>query len=438
MISNKVVKNASWIIICKIVRALLSLLITMLTARYFGPSNFGLINYAAAIVAFAEPIMQLGLNNTLVQEFITDPEKEGEALGSSIIMSLCSAVLCIAGIIVFVGLTNAGSTEAMLVCGLYSLCLIFQAIELSTYWFQSKLLSKYSSVVSLIGYFLVSVYKFILLATKQSIYWFAVSNAIDFAFIAVVLLVLYRRLGGQKLSFSFERCRKLFARSRPYIVSGLMVTIFAQTDKIMLKSMIGSDATGYYSAAVSCACMTGFVFAAIIDSMRPTILENKRVSQEAFENSMISLYSVIIFFSLIQSLLMTIGAELVIKLVYGAEYAAAVNPLRLVVWFTTFAYLGAVRNIWILAEEKQQYLWIINLLGALGNVLLNSLLIPGMGLMGAALASLATQIFTNIGTGYIIKPIRKNNELMLRSLNPKYIAGITGMLRRRLLRGKRG
>ena len=61
LINNKVFKNASWIIFCKIVQAVLNLVVTMLSARYLGPSGYGLINYAASVVAFVTPIMQLGV-----------------------------------------------------------------------------------------------------------------------------------------------------------------------------------------------------------------------------------------------------------------------------------------------------------------------------------------------------------------------------------------
>ena len=67
MNKNRVVKNASWIIGIQIVKSLLGLVISMLTARFLGPSNFGLINYAASIVAFVTPIMYLGLNGVFVQ-----------------------------------------------------------------------------------------------------------------------------------------------------------------------------------------------------------------------------------------------------------------------------------------------------------------------------------------------------------------------------------
>ena len=80
-----------------------------------------------------------------------------------------------------------------------------------------------------------------------------------------------------------------------------------------------------------------------------------------------------------------------------------------------------MRNIWILANEKQKYLWVLNLFGALANVILNFILIPSFEIMGAALASLITQIFTNIFMNYIVKPIRPVNRLILKGLNPKEI-----------------
>ena len=63
--SGKIAKNATWLIACKIVQALLSFIIGMLCARYLGPSNYGIIDYASAIVSFMVPVVQLGLRATI-------------------------------------------------------------------------------------------------------------------------------------------------------------------------------------------------------------------------------------------------------------------------------------------------------------------------------------------------------------------------------------
>ena len=136
----------------------------------------------------------------------------------------------------------------------------------------------------------------------------------------------------------------------------MMVTIFAQTDRIMLKMMINDVATGLYSVAITCAGMTSFIFAAIIDSFRPVIVTNKLSDQKAYEKNISLLYSVIIYISLFQSLIISLFSGVIINLFYGNAYIDASNILRLVVWYTTFSYLGAVRNVWILAESKEKYL----------------------------------------------------------------------------------
>ena len=376
---DKSFSNACWIIGCKLIKAVLTLVTTMITARYLGVSDFGVINYAAGLVAFVVPIMKLGIDSVLVHQIVEKPDAEGEIVGTSIVLNLISAFLCILGIGAFVCIANRGEEETIIVCVIYSVLLVFQAVEMLQYWFQAKLMSKYSSMAMLFAYIIVAASQILMIVFKVNIYWFALSYSIDYLFISLILLIAYAKKGTQKFKFSFKRAKELFSISKYYIVSSLLVTVFSQTDRIMLKLMIDSEATGIYSAAATCAGMTSFIFAAIIDSMRPVIFQvAKDEDKTLFHKRMTELYSVIIYFSLIQCVVITLLSPIIIKIMYGEEFAASVNALRIVVWFTTFSYLGSVRNVWMLAENKQKYLWIINLSGALGNVILNLILIPIM------------------------------------------------------------
>lgn len=419
---NKIAKNAGWLIGSKIAQSIIGLIVGMLTARFLGPSNYGLINYAASIVAFVAPIMNLGLSNILVQELTNSPEEEGKILGTSILLSLFSSFFCIAGVLSFTFIVDLSETTTHIVVGLYSIILIFQAFELIQYWYQKRLLSKYTAIVSLIAYVLVATYKIFLLIIRADVSFFAISNTIDYFLISASLLLLYWRLGGQRLSFSSQIGKRMLRKSKHYIVSSLMVTIFAQTDKIMIKSMIDETAVGYYSAAVTCAGLFGFVFAAIIDSFRPVVFSYKKNGDEfGYEESIKRLYSIIIYFALFLSVLMTIFAKYIVLLLYGEEYSNSILALRIIVWYTTFSYMGAVRNVWILGENKQKYLWIINLGGALLNIGLNFVFIPWLGIYGAAIASLVTQIFANVIMNVIVWPLHYNNVLMFKSLNPIFL-----------------
>ena len=400
---------------------MISLVIGVITARYLGPSNYGLISYAASIVSFALPIMQLGLNQTLVKEFVQSPDEEGKILGTSLILNVISSLFCIAGSVAFVMIADAGEKETILVCALYSLSLVFQATEMTQYWFQAKLLSKYPSIAMLASYVVVAVYKIYLLVTQKSVMWFTLSHVIDYLLVSCILLIVYCKVGTKKLSFDWQKGKQMLSRSKYYIIPSIMVMIFQHSDRIMIKSMVNEAETGLYSAAITCIGISGFVFSAIIDSARPIILEAKEKSQELYEHRMIQLYSIITCISIAQSLCMTLLAKHIVWLLYGAEYLGSATILMIAVWYVTFSYYGSVRNIWILAEGKQKYLTGINVLGALANVALNFMFIPLWGGAGAAFASLITQFFTNVIIGFILKPIRHNNYLMLKSYHPKVI-----------------
>lgn len=421
---NRVFKNATWIVICKIVQSIIALVIGTISARYLGPSNYGLISYASSICTFVLPLAQLGLRNILVEQIVSHPEREGKTLGTSLIMSMISSVFCMVGCGAFVLILNAGEQDTFIVCMLYSISLIFQMAEMIEYWYQAKLLSKYTSVVSLVAYVVVALYKVVLLITQKSIYWFAVTSAFDYMLIAIALLWLYRKLGSQKLEFSFSLAKELLSVSRYYIVSSMMITIFSQTDKIMIKMLVNNAENGYYSTAATCAALSSFVFTAVIDSMRPLILSSKQESVEKFHINMSRLYSIIIYMGLAQSVVLTVFAEPIVMILYGAEYRPAIHILRIVTWYSAFSYMGSVRNIWILAEGKQKHLWKINLSGVLLNVIGNSILIPKFGAAGAAIASVCTQFFTNFVLSWIMKPIRPTARLIWKAMNPRLLVNL--------------
>lgn len=427
---NKIVKNASWIILCRIGQAVCSLIVTMLTARYLGPSGYGLVNYAASVVSFVIPVVQLGLNNIQVQELVNHGEEEGKIVGTSLFMSLLSAIAAFVGVMLFVSVANAGETQTLIVCALYSILLFFQGGELMQYWFQAKYCCQHSAIANLVAYCLVSAYKVYLLVTGKNIYWFAVSNAMDFAIILLLLLCLYKKLGGRKLQVSWAVAKRMLRKSKYYILADMAIMVFSQTDRIMLKLMMDEAATGYYSAAVSCASLANFVFIAIIDSYRPLVLENYQKSRESFENTMSQLYAVVLYLSILESICICVLASLIVKIIYGSAYAASAGALQILIWYNTFSFIGSVRNVWVLAEGRQRWLGILNLSGAAANVVLNLILIPLWGINGAAIASLVTQFFTNVVMTYLIPDIRGSTRLMLRGLNPKTLKDVYKSLRK--------
>lgn len=410
---NKVVKNASWLMMGKMVQMLLSFLVSILTARFLGPSNYGLINYGTAYTTFFASVCTLGINSIIVKNFVDFPEEQGVTIGTTLILRAISSGLSILTIIGIVFVIDRNEPATIMVVALCSISLIFQIFDTFNYWFQAKLKSKVTAIATVFAYLLMSVYKIGLLFSGKNVKWFALSTSIEYLVLALFLLFNYKRYKGPKLSFSIEKSKELLKSSNSYIIAGLMVSIYNSTDRLMLKHMLDESSVAYYSLAVSISTMWVFVLSAIIDSMFPVIMQYRNKDYDKYVQANKKLYALIFYVAITVSFAICLMAPIFIKIVYGVSYLKAVEPLRVIVWYTAFSYLGVARNAWVVSENKQKYLKDIYLGAAIINVVLNRIFIPISGASGAAFASLLTQLSTIFVMPAIIKEMQPNAKLMI-------------------------
>ena len=395
---------------------LLSLIVGILSARYLGPGNYGLIHYGTAWITFFVALSNLGLNSVIVKEFLDHPDEQGTALGSAILLRFASSVLSALVVIGCVLVVNAGEPLTIAVVALQSVGLIFNIFEVINYWFQSRYKSKVTAIATLVAYVATSGYKIILLILGKDVRWFAFASSVDYIVVALILGFTYKKSGGPPLRFSLQKAKTLLQSSYHYILSSMMVAVYTQTDKVMLKQMLDESQVGYYSTASSVCSMWVFVLAAIIDSVYPTILRLHSENQEAFLRKNRQLYAIVFYVSCTVSVLFLLFGDFAIRVLYGEAYAPAGDTLKIVTWYTAFSYLGVARNAWIVSEGKQKYLKYMYCGAAIINVGLNLVFIPLMGASGAALASLITQVFTSIILPLCFRGMRPNAKLMLEAI----------------------
>lgn len=420
LMHSKVVKNAGWLMVGRIYHMLLAFLVSLLTARYLGPSNYGLINYAATYTTFFASFCTLGINSIIVKNFVDYPNEEGETIGSAICLRTISSVFSVIMMLCITLIADRGETKTHIVVFLCGMGVVFQVMDTLNYWFQAKLESKYVTIATAISYTIVSAYKVWLLATRKSVEWFAVSTSIDYLVFAIILLVIYKKRYGPRFSCSVKKARELFKSSYHFILSGLMVSIYGSTDKFMLKQMLDETQVGYYSTAISLCNIWVFLLSAVIDSLYPEVLQAFSDKRQ-FERKNRQLYAVVFYVSIVGSSCISIFAPFMVRILYGEAYLPAVQPLRVITWYTAFSYLGVAREAWVVSYNRQKYLIYLYVGSALTNVVLNALLIPVSGTLGAAVASLITQISTIFVFPIFIKDLRPNVKLMLDAIRLKNI-----------------
>jgi O-antigen/teichoic acid export membrane protein len=159
-----------------------------------------------------------------------------------------------------------------------------------------------------------------------------------------------------------------------------------------------------------------FILDAIMDSVKPTILLLYKKDYQEYERKNRQLYAFVFYASVTVSLIFLFFGDLVVEILYGESYKDSVDILKVVTWYTAFSYLGAARSAWIVSEGKQKYLKYMYIWAVFINIGLNLISIPYLGAVGAALASLVTQIFTGIILPLLFKPMRRNAMLMIEGI----------------------
>lgn len=403
---NRMVFNSIWIIGGQVFQMGLTLIIGMITARYLGPSNYGIIGYTASYVSFFSVICQLGYTSIIVKELLENKEKEGEILGTMITFRVITSLLSSIVISALIYVMDDGDMLIVKVAFLQSLSLVFHSFEMINYWYQSRLESSVCVKIQSMAYVIMAVYKVAILMLGKSVEWFAFSTTLEAMVVALSLYWAYKRSKGQKMSVSVKAGTVMLFGSYHFILSGLMSTVYGEMDKIMLGQMLNDAAVGYYTAAMKISTMWSFVLMAFINSARPVIIASRSVSQQQYIKQLKRLYAAIIWIGIAMALCISIGGKWIIYIMYGKDYMPAVSTLQISAWYTMFSILGGARGIWIVCEEKGKYVKYYLGIGAILNVILNWSLIPIYGAGGAAMATLITQIFTAVFAPLIFKETR--------------------------------
>lgn len=413
ILKSKNGKNAGWIIGEQIFQMVLSFIVGILSARYLGPSYYGALNYTASFVSFCICLVTLGMDGVVIKRIIAEPEKEGEYLGSCMLLRFFSSLLSSLAILILIYVLNPGDTLKLQLAALQTIQLLFLSIHILNAWFQRHLKSKYVSIAKGVAGLVVSGYKITLLLTAKDVTWFAFSNSLSYIIIAIILIIAYKKENTQRLSFKTTLGVDVLKDSYHFILADIMVAIYGQIDKIMIGNSMTDADVGYYTTAAGICAMWLFIPQAIITSFRPTIMELKQSGDEkAYLRRLEQLYSFIIWLCIGVSLIISVIAPYLILVLFGKAYAGATPALAILIWSEVFSMVGSARSIWILSENKNKYVKYYLAIGAVINVVLNALLIPPMGIIGASIATLITQIVTCLIAPVLFKETRIHTSIV--------------------------
>lgn len=398
--------NTGWMFLGQMFSLVVSFFIGAWLARYLGPENYGIISYAVAFVGLFTFIAYLGIHNILLRDLVKTPDKKGELLGTGFGLLLAGSIIAFILIFISAFLFESSSFVRGLII-LYASTFLWSAFGVISVYFQSTVEAKKNVRAAVISGLVASILKVLLILTGKGIIWLMVIFIIESLLLTVLYISNYLKSGYTFSTWKFD------SRLAKQILSGAWLLalaaaagyIFLRVDQVMIRHFLDATAVGLYAAAIKLVEIWYFIPGIICGSLLPAIINAKKISQEKFLSRLRKLYFLLGGIAVFIAILLSVFAPFIVGFLFGSAYLESVGILRIYVWSGVGFFLNAGFYQYFLAENRLKFIFYFYLILMVVNIVLNFVLIPRVGLAGAAWATLISYSIGPIAILIINKPL---------------------------------
>ncbi len=198
--------------------------------------------------------------------------------------------------------------------------------------------------------------------------------------------------------------KELLSLSLPMLITNSMTLLIGQMGVIFLGVFRSEADVGYYAAAVRLATLTSFVLVSI------NAMAGPKFSELFHGGKMVELFHVakksskLIFWTSAPILfgLLLLG-KFILGFLFGEEFIVAYGAMVVIILGQFGASISGSTGFFMNMTGNHKVLRNVMVVAALLSLFLNLMLVPGMGILGAALANMASLIFWNGCTLLLIK-----------------------------------
>jgi PST family polysaccharide transporter len=401
----------------QVFRQIISLLLVIWIARQFGPHGMGALSYALSICALVGIVTTLGLNRILVRELAygQSAQESDELVCIATTLRLCAGFV---GAFAAIAACAATSPENLGLVAILSLGYFATPFDTIDLYFQSRLESRRIARARMVAFLCSSAFKASLLDIGVPLAWIAVAFVLDGILAALALHGVFRH-GSHRLKIGLgdgRIARRLLGESWPEIIAGFSGLMFMRIDQVMLQVMRGSAEVGLMAVSSRLTEAWLFIPTAIVSSVYPVVVRLMKTDPAASHEKQRTLYRVLLLISVGVAGSLTLLAKPLIEVLYGSAYSGAAHVLVIQAWSGVFMCLGVASGAWLMANRLGRLNLYRNLAGAALNVLLNAILIPRFGAVGAAWASLVSFAFAYLAYDFVAPEMRAIGREKLRAL----------------------
>ena len=408
---TSVARGAGIIFTGMLIGNVLGILNQIILGRLMGPEIYGIYNLALSVVTIASTLAVFGFFGSLARFIPFHLEKgEGDKVRSTIDFS--SIFVLSTGIIFAVSIQFLAERIAVGVFKEHELVtpLRIFAAGIPVLGLQTVMRGitrgfkavRYNVIIFNIGDRVIKIVLFLMSLTFVSRLYGAIAAHITVAVITIIAtmwLIRHRIFPDYRKLSRTPVAKEMLSFSWPLALTGFTFLFVSKTDKVLLGYFLDSKDVGIYSPALVIAGLLIFVATAFKFMFLPTVSEYfARKDTSGLEMLFKSTSKWIFLIVLPLFLLILLFPREVIRFLYGVKYTEgylALIILSMGIALNDFA--GTAGNILVGGGHTKLNL-VCEVIAAVTNIILNIILIPRFGIVGAAAATGISYTTRNISS----------------------------------------
>ncbi len=368
--------------------------------RFLGPDRFGTLNFADAFTAAAFVLMGLGLDTYVRREIAVRPEHANDFVGGIVALRLMLLVFVFGGMEVVLRATHRGAEVRHLVYiyGAAQFFMVGGATSAGMLHATSRV--NEMSVLSVVVKFGWAACIAIAILFHLDLWAFALTVAVTEGIKSFILFWLARKHLRFEVRIHPRATWAVIVAALPFYVSGLATTFYDKIGVSLLAFLTSDREVGWYGAAAGLAGLTLLLVPLVAWVLIPLLARSAAESEDELYRMVRRSLEFILTLAIPVSLMMALGADVWISVLFGRAFAPSVAALRVLAIANLLMYLSIVA-VYALAVLKLT--WRMSLVfvgGMVINPVCNMLLIrpmstlegPGGGGTACAIATLVTEI----------------------------------------------
>ena len=245
-------------------------------------------------------------------------------------------------------------------------------------------------------FFIFSIILYIIDSPEDLVLWFIYSFVVIFVIsTSVVYFFLFKKNFPKSAAHNFSST-EILTTSYPMALSAISYFLMQSTDVLFISAYDTFESVAYYSIAVKLATVTALALISVNIVIAPkiaSIYNDKNFSQLKLILKKATRINVLISLPVIMLLLLF--SEYVLS-TFGSNYILAKNALWILLFAQFFNSISGPSALYLNMTGRQKKLNVILLISLLINVVLNIILVPDFGMLGAAIATTASFVFSKV------------------------------------------